>query len=395
MGESRLGRILPMFGDVVGVGVMLALLVRAADVMGTAQPGDLRVYHQAVEHLLSDDVFEHRYPEWPFTYPPSALVILGFTALPWPVIRVLMALLTGGACLVTMALTMRRAAPGTAWTRPGPVAGASAVMFLAPATAHGMLMGQAAPLVLALTAIAAFGQRPVRAGVLMAVAIAVKLTPALFVVHWAHMGERRRVITAVLTFAGITTGAALVMPHSTWWYFGQGGVLRAEQSYASPSNQAIAGTLARLGWDSALGRVVALALALALLPWALSVARRMRERGRMAVAVPLVGVWSGLAAPLAWVHAFGWWVPLGVAIALTGRRALDLAIAGVAVVGPSLMWTLHLGFPASGGALASLWLANHLIVGLLVTALLDLTTRSRPGAAAPITEDLALAGPRT
>lgn len=373
---------------------MVALLLRAADIMATAQPGDLRVYHQAVGHILADDVFEHRYPEWPFTYPPSALLILGFTALPWPAIRVLMALLTGAACVVTMALTTRRAAPGTAWTRPGPVAGASAVMFLAPATAHGMLMGQAAPLVLALSAIAAFGRRPIRGGVLMAVAMAVKLTPALFVVHWALIGERRRVVTATLTLAGLTIGAALVMPHSSWWYFGEGGMLRAEQSYASPSNQAIAGTLARLGLDSALGRVVALGLALALLPWAMSVARRLHERGRTAVAVPLVGVWSGLAAPLAWVHAFGWWVPLAVAIALSGRRAQDLATAGVALAGPGLMGTLLLGFPG-GGLLATLWLANHLVVGLLVTALLDVSTRTRQGAAAPTTRLLAQAGPRT
>lgn len=367
---SVVQRFPPRVLDGVGVGLLAAVLVAMHPAMAGSQSGDLQVYHLAVRRLLSDDVYLHGYPDWPFTYPPSALVLLGFAGLPWPVARGLMLALSVAACAVTIALTIRAAAPGSRWVRPGPVAVATALMLLSPAVVVGTWLGQAAPVVLGLSAVAAYGHRPTRDGIVIAVAVAIKLTPALFVVHWALTGRRRHVLTASAAFAVITVGTALVMPRSSWWYFGQGGLLRAAQDYDSASNQAISGTLARLGLDSAAGRGLAVVLALLTLPWALTVARRLHRAGRTAVAIPLVGVWSGLAAPLAWIHAFGWWIPLAVGAGLMAVGRRDRAAALLALLGPLVMYLGPWGAPGTDGAVTTLWCANNLIVGVVVTLLL-------------------------
>lgn len=369
--------------DVLGVVALVGVVGLLAVFMTRVGTADLRVYHLAVHRIGSDDVYDHLYPRWPFTYPPAALLLMwplggSFTPVRWGVFVGSVA-----ATVVTMRLTIGAAAPGSRWTRPGPVCLASALMLVSPPVVLGLALGQAAPAVLALSAAGAYGRRDTRSGVAMGVAMVLKLTPAIFVALWLVVGRVRRAGAAVLVFVALVGLGWLVLPASSTWYLARGGFARAEQVYATTTNQSITGTVARGGWDDPASRLAAAVLCGLLLVLALLVARGLVRAGWYAVAVPLVGVWSGLASPVGWIHAFGWWVPLAVAVALTGRTRADLAAGATILVLPCLVVLDPWGLEGTGGVLDLAWNSNYLLVGCGATGWLWWRVRRGPGLAGP------------
>ncbi len=161
------------------------------------------------------------------------------------------------------------------------------------------------------------------------------------------------------------------MPNSAMAYL-RGGVVDADDWYAADagnlSNQALTGIAARAGLESQPSRLVVLGLSVALLLVGLFAAKRLHDAGWTAVGVALLGVWSGVAAPVGWIHAFGWWVPLAVAIALTGRQKSDVLMALAVVVTPSLLLLGRLGDVQFTGVWALVWTSNYALVAVLVTA---------------------------
>ncbi len=150
---------------------------------------DLRVYHLAASHVLSDDVYLHRFPDWPFVYPPSALLLMAPMGAPLPVARILMFLLSVASVWITLHLTARSCAEGTAWARPGAVAAYSAVTLLTWPLLLGMGLGQVAPVVMGLSAIGMLGRPSRWSGAWIGTAAALKLTPALFGLHLWMVGR--------------------------------------------------------------------------------------------------------------------------------------------------------------------------------------------------------------
>jgi hypothetical protein len=176
------------------------------------------------------------------------------------------------------------------------------------------------------------------------------------------------------------------MPASSWWYFGRAGLVRAEQGYSDIHNQAMTGVAARWGLDSTASRGGVVAVGVLLLVLALVVSRRLHRAHWDGVAVTLVGVWSAVAAPLAWAHAFGWWVPLAIAIALTGRTRIDWLVAGVVVLLPYFEILGPQIEEGRGGILGDLRSANYVLLAAAVTAWLwwrvaDRREASTPGSA--------------
>ncbi len=75
--------------DVLGVlGFVTVALLMGWLSLGV-DPADLRVYHLAAGNILADDVFHHTFPDWPYVYPPSALLVMIMLGAPLPFARIL------------------------------------------------------------------------------------------------------------------------------------------------------------------------------------------------------------------------------------------------------------------------------------------------------------------
>lgn len=374
--QVPVGRPLSRITDAVGVLLFGAVLLLLWSEASGRRSGDLLVYHLAIPHLVADDVYLQGYPEWPYTYPPGALLLMAPLGLPLPVATALMFISGSAAVWVTVRVTVRASAPGSAWDRRGVVALLSALMLLTWPVMFSLAIGQIAPVVMGLTALAMLGRPSRWSGAWLGAAVGLKLTPAAFWLYGWVTGRRRVVLVSIGTFVLLTAMAAVLMPSSSWWYFGHGGVFRAQQDYQNLSNQAITGVVARMSSDHPLGRSLAIAVSALALLLAVAAARRIHQAGWTAAAVGIVGVWSGVAAPLAWTHAFGWWAQLALAVWLCGRRAADAVVALGVYLGPFFVLSGPLDdFPPFSAA-EHLQGATYLIVAVAATIYLLWRVRS-------------------
>lgn len=337
---------------------------------------DFLIYREAVPHLLSDDVYEPLFESLPFAYPPSALLFLAPAALPAEsVARVLWFLLGLSGAWLAMRLTAQEAAPSSWWsTLPGSVLLTAGALLTFPIQTS-LLAGQVPAILMGMVAIAALGRHRVTDGPLLGVATSIKLTPGLFAVWWWIIGRRKDAAIAGATTLAVFALGWLFMPDSSIRYFLQGGMFDLDRNSPARriSNQSLYGVAARAGLEGAWERALWISLTVLITGWALNCARQLAGAGQLAVAVSLVGVWSAIAAPLAWTHAFVWWAPLGTAIGLSGlprSRGVAAAIWVVAFIPvfplqshtPLLDGILGILYPATA-ILATYWSSRRINVG--------------------------------
>ncbi|MCU1691121.1 MAG: hypothetical protein JWM64_212 [Frankiales bacterium] len=280
---------------------------------------DLAVYREAGGHL--GDLYGFTTANGlPFTYPPfAALLAAPLRVLPLPVVGVLWGL----GVVAGLAWLVQRARPSTAllpavlllaaalWTQPlrdtvrfGQVGVLLAVLVLADCTSTRWR------------------------GVLVGVAAAVKLTPALFVVHLWLSGRRRDACTAAATAAGCTLLGAVLLPHASWRYWTSAlfDVSRVG-AVDDGGNQSWNGFLERAGLPRAL---------LLLLVPLLVVGLRRAARGSDPVAAAcVVGCLAVVVSPVSWIHTQVWLV---LALLLLARTRPALALAGLALLWARLPW---------------------------------------------------------
>lgn len=355
-------------------GLAIAVFLSLACGVGTlalrGSTPDLTVYHMASGHVRSDDVYDHLFPTWPFVYPPPALLLMLPVAAPLRLAQLMMFVASVAAVWLTLYLVATRSWPGSKWSSVAAVSLYSAATLVSWPLILATGLGQASPVVMGLSALGALGRSRWR-GAFVGVATALKLTPGLFAVHFWLTGRRRDAWVSGCVFLGLFLIAALAMPRSSWAYI-TGGLGAANDWYAGDpgnlSNQALTGVAARWGIDSSAGRWAVLLISALLLVGALRVAVDLHRAGWDSVAVPLLGIWSAVAAPVGWVHAFGWLVPLSVAIALRGRTTVDVLIAiGLPTFAllPLVGWLA--GWPSVGGLWALTWTSTYPIAALVVT----------------------------
>ncbi|HMQ35503.1 MAG TPA: glycosyltransferase 87 family protein, partial [Chloroflexaceae bacterium] len=333
-----------------------------------------------------------------YIYPPVfAALLRPLAALPHGAAAALWFWLSLAWLALGVALTARWAGLG----RAGLVAGLLWAAALPP-THDTLLLGQVNTLLLALVAgaFAAAGREPrgawgeALAGALLALAAAIKLFPAVFVLVLAAHGRRRAVAAFALALAALMGAGALVAgPGLTWAWLAE--VLpRYAGGFATPFNQSLALAIGRLFsptevtalWPGLPARRVVLAplvarpalgLALGYGAAALVAAAtagallrrwaRLRPWARPTTLDPLeVGLLMAaalLALPLSWYHygpllLISW----GAAWphAATDRRLRLALLAGALVYGAQGYWRLlaNLGAPA----LVSLGAAGMLVL---------------------------------
>ncbi|PRY44693.1 glycosyltransferase 87 family protein [Umezawaea tangerina] len=309
--------------DVRGVWWVFVVVALAYAVVRGLGSGlvDLHVYRTGGEVWLTGGRLYDDFPGvLPFTYPPFAAVLFSALALPpWPVV---MALWTAaGLALFTVACQV--AARHDALPRTG--LGLAAASLLLEPVRGTLELGQVNLLLIGLVAADCLLPRtPWPRGLLVGIAAAVKLTPAVFVLFFLSRRRWRPALTAAAAFAacgGLGWALAPRDSESFWFH----AVLDPQRvgGLAYSGNQSLHGLLFRLGAPDLLWPVLCVVVLVAtavLLP-------RVRDDLTAVVAVAAAGL---LVSPVSWSHHWVWVAP--ALLVLRGRTRVVAAL--VFAVGP-------------------------------------------------------------
>ncbi|WP_414687718.1 glycosyltransferase 87 family protein [Mycobacterium sp.] len=289
----------------------------------------------------------------PFTYPPlAAIVFCPFAWLRMPAASVAITCTTLALLLVAIMVVLTRL---DVWRSsrllPGPVRWrrwwlalavvAAAVIWLEPIKSN-FAYGQINVVLMTLVIADCLPRRTVLPrGVLLGLGIALKLTPAVFLLYFLLRREGRAALTAVCSFAAATLAGFVLAWRDSREYW-TNTVRNTDRIGAATlnTNQNIAGALARSG----LGEqerfvlwVLGCLLVLAVTIWA---TRRVLAAGEPALAVICVALFGLVVSPVSWSHHWVWMLPAVLVTAVLAYRRRSAALAAVSAAGVALMvWT--------------------------------------------------------
>lgn len=307
--------------------VLVALYVGATTFLGgTAVPWrpvmvDLDVYRLAGSVLLEGGDFYALPGRLPFLYPPfAALLAVPLAVLPTTLVQVVW---TAVGALALVAVLHRFGLSGWVLSLV-----ATACMFFVQPVVQTLGFGQLGIVLVALVVLdlvpgpRVLPRRLLPEGVLTGLAAAIKLTPAIFLLYLLLAGKRRAFGVAMASAVVVTLVSAVVVPRASLDFWGR--LARGDTGLGGSiiyyTNQSVmAGVVRVLGLGTGVALLgLALSAVVALVGvWA---AVRWHRLGQVGLAVNLVGVAGLLASPVSWMHHFVWVVPLGVSLALAGRR---------------------------------------------------------------------------
>ncbi|MGO8851156.1 glycosyltransferase 87 family protein [Mycobacterium sp.] len=342
----------------------------------------------------------------PFTYPPlAAIVFCPFAWLHMPAASVAITALTWALLVVSTAVLLTRL---DVWNASALLAGPAwlrrwwlAVVIVVPATiclepiTSNFAFGQINVVLMTLVIADCVPRRtPWPRGLLLGLGIALKLTPAVFLLYFLLRRDNRAALTAVGSFLGATlVGFALAWDDS--WEYWTHTVHHTDRIGAATLNtdQNIVGALARINLGEQqrfLLWVAASLLVLAVTIWAM---RRVLAAGEPVLAIICVALFGLMVSPVSWSHHWVWMLPAVLVTGILAWRRRNVALALVSAAGVALMrWTPIDLLPKHHEATAAWWrqlagmsyvwwaLAFIVVAGLTVTAgktSPDSTTRQR------------------
>ncbi len=289
----------------------------------------------------------------PFTYPPLAAVLFcPFAWLGMPAASVTITLITMVLLLVSTMMVLTRLdvwktarlVPGPAWSRRWlltAVIVAGATIWLEPIKAN-FAFGQINVVLMTLVIADCVPRRtPWPRGLLLGLGIAIKMTPAVFLLYFFLRRDRRAVVTSLASVAAATLAGFALAWHDSWQYWTH--TVRNTDRIGSASlntNQNVAGTLARWGLDDHqrfLPWVAACLLVLALTVWA---ARRVLRADEPVMAVICIALFGLAVSPVSWSHHWVWMLPTVLVTTVLAWRRRNAALALLSAAGVALMvWT--------------------------------------------------------
>jgi hypothetical protein len=277
----------------------------------------------------------------PFTYPPIAAVLaVPFTLLPWRAAQWVWTGLIYAALVIVVCYAFRdllrrtgRWAPLTA----GILVAAAA--WLDPVRDQ-VRFGQVGLFLLAMC-LADCCARTARwpRGMLVGLALAIKLVPGVFLVYFLITGRRDALANAVLTAVVATLGGFALLPSdSAGYWFGallEGGDRTG--AVDGTTNQAIHGIVARILDEGPARTLVWLALALVVAWFGFAWARRATLAADAATGtdayslllagVAIVGLLSVVLSPVGWIHHLVWMIAVIGALVGDGRDTRRCLVA--------------------------------------------------------------------
>ncbi|OBA82263.1 alpha-(1-2)-phosphatidylinositol mannosyltransferase [Mycobacterium sp. 1164966.3] len=305
----------------------------------------------------------------PFTYPPlAAIVFCPFAWLHMPAASVAITLLTLLLLIVSTTIVLTRldvwpssnVLPGPAWVRRLWLA----VIIVAPATlwlepiSSNFAFGQINVVLMTLVIADCLPRHtPWPRGVLLGLGIALKLTPAVFLLYFLLRRDGRAALTALASFVVATLVGFALAWRDSWEYWTHTARNTARIGDAAlNTDQNIAGALARLGLgeqERFLLWAGACLLVLALTVWAM---QRVLRAGEPALALICVALFGLVVSPVSWSHHWVWVLPAVVVAAVLAWRRRNVALAVLSVVGVALMrWTPIDLLPKHHEATANWW----------------------------------------
>ena len=365
------------------------------------------------QSLYTADVSFHTQADvdLPFTYPPlAAIVFAPFALLSLPAASAAITATTLVLLVVSTVIVLTRLdvwdGPGwaavtrePAWLRRSWLAlaiVAPAAIYLEPIRAN-FDFGQINVVLMTLVLADTVPRRtPWPRGLLLGLAIALKLTPAVFLLYFVVRRDGRAVLTALVSFVGATLLGVALAWRDSWEYWTT--TIRDTDRIGTATlntNQNIAGTLARLGLTDGVHFAVwtvGCFAALGLTVWAtrrlLRAAARSKPEGYEPVlALICVALFGLVVSPVSWSHHWVWTLPTLVVTTVLAYRRRNVALAVVTAVGVALMvWTPILLMPEHRETEAALWRqlagASYLWWAVAVVLIAGLTA-ARPGVSPP------------
>ncbi len=286
----------------------------------------------------------------PFTYPPLAAIVFSpFAMMPLPVATAVITAVTLVLLIVSVTMVLTSldvwptsvAAPGPAWWRRAWVAAAvvtPTVIAFEPIRSN-FSFGQINVVLMALV-IADCLPRHTRwpRGLLLGFAIALKLTPAVFVLFFLLRRDTRAIATTAVSLAGATL-LAVVLARSDSLEYWTHTVRNTDRIGGATlnTNQNIAGALARIGLSAPERTTVWLIGSVLVLALALLAARRALRADQPALALICIALFGLVVSPVSWSHHWVWALPAVVVAAVLSYRQRSVTMGVLAVVGAAIM----------------------------------------------------------
>jgi alpha-1,2-mannosyltransferase len=320
--------------------------------------------------LYSGDVMFHTpIVDLPFTYPPlAAIVFCPFAWMHMPAASVAITALTLVLLIVSTVIVLTRldvwstsaVLPGPAWLRRwwlAIVAAAAATIWLEPISSN-FAFGQINVVLMTLVIADCVPRRtPWPRGLLLGLGMALKLTPAVFLLYFLLRRDNRAALTALASFVGATLlGFALAWDDS--WEYWTHTLHHTDRIGAATLNtdQNIAGGLARLGLSQQerfLLWVAASLLVLAVTVWAM---RRVLRADEPTLALVCVALFGLVVSPVSWSHHWVWVLPAVLVTGIVAWRRRNALLMVISAIGVALMrWTPIELLPKHHEASAAWW----------------------------------------
>ncbi|WP_328992832.1 glycosyltransferase 87 family protein [Kribbella sp. NBC_01245] len=292
---------------------------------------------------LYSDGFADLVPTFPlpFTYPPFAAVLFtGLAVLPFTLAELVMNAISVAALAATLVVVTGRL---YGWNRRSVLIGLGLTtigMLLEPVRAT-IGFGQVNLLLMGLVTLdCLLPKTRWPRGLLLGLAAAIKLTPAVFVLYFLVRRQYRAAAMTFASFAGFSLAAYALIPadSTTYWFsvlFDPGRIGGATYAF----NQCFQAVLERIipGHPSLWLALVAITLA----PTVIA-ARRARAAGDDVTAVLVIAAFGLLASPVSWSHHWVWVAPALIALVHKRKWYVAAGILAVFAVGP------HQFFPPEG-----------------------------------------------
>lgn len=278
---------------------------------------DIDVYRTGAQVFLSGGDLYGKLPELAsgaqllFTYPPIAAVLfVVFALMPLPVASMLLTLTSTAALGVVLYLVLCTCGVSRRFAFWATVWGLAAALFLGPVSAT-LVFGQINILLMTLVVVdVIFGRGRWWGGSLVGLAIAIKLTPLVFLVFFALRRDWRAMAMSLLSAAAATLLGHLAMPASSTEYWTQ--ALYDTKRIGNPiyaANVSVNGMLHRLGLEGSAATLAWFLLASLMGLAALWTAGRLLAWGHRTVALLAVSFIALFASPVSWDHHWVWAVP--------------------------------------------------------------------------------------
>jgi len=348
----------------------LVPLVPLVLVPGPERMKDLLVYVGAGATAgRGADVYDFRSAfDMPFTYPPAAALLSEpLSRVPLGLLHLLWVAATLAALVAVARLAM---APVVA--RLGLPLTLTLTLLSSPVRSH-LRFGQVGLFLVLLVAADLLRDRR-RQGIGLGIAIAVKLTPAVFLPWLLVTRKLRPFALAVGTAVAATLSALLLLWPSAQEYLWR-ALWDSDRFGANdvPGNQSVRGMLVRTDLDERSVTLLWLTSAVVLTALAVHGAYRLEQDGNRLGALGVLAALSIAVSPISWVHHLVFLVLPMSALVAAGRVRVaagwavlllvslpSLGSAGLRAGGPELFWQLVINGQGLTAVAAVLWLPRLL-----------------------------------